>query len=284
VNDASVLDRVRATNRFPTGVALPDASITPELALTRIERRLGMRTEEAKRDMGQPRALARPPGRRLLAVAALGGVVAIAVLSIWIASPAGPGGDAAFTDTGEDLSPVVRAEALDGEPSAVAEAWFWAFWSGDDALLLDLSDETITGPGYDGDHIDDMIAYATFEQILRGPGHAFVLEGCSENTAVGEQQCWVVSDGTHASYEWPAGERFLIRLKVTDGLVERYTFEFDRARLSELYGLALSVDRSAFEANCAGGNEVTELIDANNYPEALSPGCASFIREVIDGG
>lgn len=283
MSDPDVLTRVQSTDPVPTGSPLPSDAITPELALQRIERRMGMRTEEIERGKTPLRSRTERPGRRWLAVAALGAIVATGSLVIWITASSDPG-DVAFTDTSQDLSALVRAEALDGEPTAVAKAWFWAFWSGDEGLLVDLSDPAITGPGFNGDHIDDMLSYSTFERLIQGGRHAFEVGRCDHNEAVSEYQCWVASNGEHAFYGWQAGAEFMIRLKIVDERIQRYSFEFGREPLMTLYASALEADMEGFSANCAAGNVITEPIDANNHLEALSPRCAVFMRDALGEG
>ena len=164
--EQTLLDRIARTNAYPANQPLPAAWLDEVLdAHTQ-----GIKTMSTTQKIRSVEPEATPPTPRRWK----GAIAAIAVLVAAIATTVIMTGDGEVATTANPLDSQVRTAALNGEPLAVTEAWWWAYWSGDVALLAALTDREVTSLGT----YDELIGDSEFQSALHNGEHWWTVSDC----------------------------------------------------------------------------------------------------------
>jgi hypothetical protein len=213
-------------------------------------------------------------------------VVAAGAAYIWLAR-----------DDVAAIDPALLHAADGGDPVAVSQVWWAAYWSGRTDLLQRYTDPAIES----ADTLTVLVGHSAFHAALN-PGPP-PLEAGDCQRAVGFDEvrllCDVVIVGVSDGYRWDPGRRQSYVTVVDSGRVTAVSFDgFHLDGVGEIPRIvrhAESVDRSGFKEACQGDpgryevyDEPVEFFalqdDIVDFPDFVVNGeCGAFLREVLDG-
>jgi hypothetical protein len=228
----------------------------------------------------------RRPSKRAIAIALL----FVGAASMWLWNQRG--GESAVAIIGDEL----LEAAGEGDPDAVAEVWWLAYWSGKPEIFVSLTDPEIVAAR----SVEEFIGHSEFHAALNPGAPPLGVSECER--AVGFDEVRLVCDveilGESEGYVWDVGRRQSFSAVIEDGLVTSISFDGYHLdgidAVPSMVALAEFVDESGFVAACSGDPGEFELFDEPREFFALQDDivefrdfvvkreCGEFLRRVLD--
>ena len=273
MNSIDLIERLARTDPFPAGSPLPESNLTMVSALASTERTLSMQTQTP--ETRTPSVTRR---RRLIAAMSLGVVAVIATVAVLVV-----GGDQEVATASNPLDSQIQTAALGGEPLAVVEAWWWAYWSGDVELLTQLTDPEIFSIAT----LDELIGESEFQASLHAGDHWWTVSDCGLVLGFDDRfYCDITSTPRHLAYGWDDGfspQSFTVVVS-DDGRVTSFNHGavFSGLTPNAVFGPARAADESGFAAVCEPIlDDRTTLGAFYNYLSSLGAPCGEFLRAYL---
>lgn len=276
MNDQQLLEVLATTDVYPATRSLPEGWVDggpPDAQESET-----MSTIQTRRTI-EPQDTPRSPQRRRGVIAA----IVTLVMTIAVVGIISIGGDEETATSSNPLDPQIRAAALSGEPLAVAEAWWWAYWSGDVGLISQLTDPEVTSLGT----LDELIGDSEFQAALHNGEHWWTVSDCQPILGFDDRYlCELTSTATHIAYRLEDGSTQTFNVAVSDaGQVTSYNYwaVFTGDTPNAIFGPAREANGALFDEVCkpiADGNFGLGP-DFYQYLRGLGTDCGEYLREFI---
>lgn len=228
--------------------------------------------------------------RRVVSTAIALILLCAGLLWIWCCSTDGP-------DSAGVIGDEVLEAAAEGDPEAVAQVWWLAYWSGRPEMFVPLTDPEIMA----ADSLQEFVGHSEFHAALNPGTSPLGVSDCERAAGFDEVRflCDVVILSESEGYLWDPGRRPSFSAVIEAGLVTSISFDGYHLdgidAMPRLVALAESVDEAGFVAECRGDPGGFELFDEPREFFALRGDiveftdfvvkreCGEFLRGVLDG-
>lgn len=199
-----------------------------------------------------------------------------------------------------DVAGAIESSLIDaaeaGDPAAIAQVWWLAYWSGQPGVFVPLTDPEIVA----ADTLQEFVGHSEFHSALNPGVSPLGVQGCERAVGFDEVRllCDVVIEGQSEGYVWDFGRRPGFTAVVEDGQVTSISFDGYHLdgidAVPRMVALAESVDAAGFVAACGGDPGEFELFDEPREFFALqddiveftdfvvSRDCGEFLRRVLN--
>lgn len=223
---------------------------------------------------------------------ALAGVVVLLALGgLWLARAI----------VGHDVVDEIPEELLDaaagGDPEAISQVWWIAYWSGRPDVFVPLTDPDIVSTAT----LTQLVGHSQFHAALNPGGTPLGVGACESAVGFNEVRllCDVLIIDDSDGYRWDPGRRQSFTSVIRKGRVSSVSFDGyhldGTGAVPEIIALAEATDEAAFIVACTGdpgGYEVydepaeffalrDEIVAFTDF--VVDRECGEFLRHVLDG-